>query len=211
MYLPRHFAEERLPVLHQAIREAGLATLVTVTPEGPMASHVPMLFDPDLGPHGTLFGHIARGNRQWRDLVAGMKALAIFPGPDFYVTPSWYPTKAETGKVVPTWNYVTVHAIGAIEFFEAPDRLHDLVSRLTHRQEAPRPAPWAVADAPSDYIAGQIKAIIGFALTIERLEGKWKLSQNRNEADRRGVIEGLEAEGAGTLAGLVAEAGKPPG
>jgi len=208
MYLPAHFTEDRLGLLHQAIRDSGLATLVTVTPQGPMASHVPMLFDPDVGPHGTLLGHIAKGNRQWRDLVAGMPALAIFRGPDFYVTPSWYKTKQETGKVVPTWNYVTVHANGPITFFTERDRLHDLVSRLTARFEAARPKPWAVTDAPADYIDGQIKAIVGFALTVERLEGKWKLSQNRLPEDRAGVVEGLRAEGRADMAALVTAAGE---
>jgi len=191
MYLPKAFDEDRLPVLHEAIRAAGLATLVTVTAAGAEASHVPMLLDPTAGRFGTLYAHIARANAQWRDTLAGSGALAIFHGPDAYVSPSWYATKAETGKVVPTWNYIVVHAYGQAEFFDDPQRLHALVARLTDRQEAPRPAPWAVTDAPADYVAGQLRAIVGVALPIERLEGKWKLSQNRPAADQAGVVAGL--------------------
>ena len=191
MYLPKAFDEDRLPVLHDAIRAAGLATLVTVTAAGPVASHIPMLLDAGSGERGTLLAHVARANSQWHDTMAGTRALAIFTGPDAYVSPSWYPTKQATGKVVPTWNYIAVHAHGTPEFFDDPDRLRDLVAKLTDRQEAGRPAPWSIADAPADYIAGQLQAIVGVALRIERLEGKWKLSQNRPEADRAGVIAGL--------------------
>ena len=191
MYLPKSFAEDRLPVLHEAIRAAGLATLVTVTAAGPVASHIPMLLDAGSGERGTLLGHIARANPQWRDTIAGTPALAIFLGPDAYVSPTWYPSKQATGKVVPTWNYIAIHAYGAPEFFDDADRLRDVVARLTNRQEASRSAPWSIADAPADYIASQLRAIVGVALPIERLEGKWKLSQNRPEADRAGVIAGL--------------------
>ena len=191
MYLPKSFEEDRLPVLHDAIRAAGLATLVTVTAAGPVASHIPMLLDAGSGERGTLLGHIARANPQWRETIAGAPALAIFLGPDAYVSPTWYPSKQATGKVVPTWNYIAIHAYGPPAFFDDADRLRDVVARLTNRQEAGRPAPWSIADAPSDYIASQLRAIVGVALPIERLEGKWKLSQNRPEADRAGVIAGL--------------------
>jgi transcriptional regulator len=191
MYLPKAFEEDRLPILHEAIRSCGLATLVTVTASGPVASHIPMLLDAGSGERGTLLGHVARANGQWRDTLAGTKALAIFHGPDAYVSPSWYPSKRETGKVVPTWNYIAVHAYGAPEFFDDAARLRDLVAKLTERQEKGQPVPWSIADAPADYIAGQLRAIVGVALPIERLEGKWKLSQNRPEADRAGVIAGL--------------------
>ena len=191
MYLPKSFEEDRLPVLHDAIRAAGLATLVTVTAAGPVASHIPMLLDAGSGERGTLLGHIARVNPQWRETIAGTPALAIFLGPDAYVSPTWYPSKQATGKVVPTWNYIAIHAYGPPAFFDDAGRLRDVVARLTNRQEAGRPAPWSIADAPSDYIASQLRAIVGVALPIERLEGKWKLSQNRPEADRAGVIAGL--------------------
>ena len=191
MYLPKAFEEDRLPVLHDAIRSSGLATLVTVTAAGPVASHVPMLLDAGAGERGTLLAHVARANGQWRDTLPGSKALAIFTGPDAYVSPSWYATKRETGKVVPTWNYVAIHAYGEPTFFDDAERLRALVARLTERHEAGRPAPWSIADAPADYIAGMLRAIVGVALPIERLEGKWKLSQNRPEADRVGVIAGL--------------------
>jgi len=212
MYLPKAFDEDRLPVLHDAIRAAGLATLVTVTAAGPEASHVPMLLDPAAGERGTLYAHVARANGQWRDSIAGTRALAIFNGPDAYVSPSWYATKAETGKVVPTWNYIVVHAYGEAEFFDDPERLRALVTRLTDRQESRRPAPWSITDAPADYIAAQLRAIVGVALPIARLEGKWKLSQNRPQADRTGVADGLAGQAdasARDLAGWIAGAGAP--
>src|SRR6266849_4152927 len=161
MYLPKAFEEDRLPVLHDFIRSCGLATLVTVTAGGPVASHVPMLLDAETGERGTLLAHVARANGQWRDTIAGTKALAIFNGPDAYVSPSWYPSKQETGKVVPTWNYIAIHAYGEPEFFDDAQRLRALVARLTERQEAGRPRPWSIADAPEDYIAGQLRAIVG--------------------------------------------------
>lgn len=196
MYVPPHFRENRADVLQAAIRDSGLATLVSFGSEGIEASHVPMLLDSTSGTLGTLHGHIAKANPQWRRAAAGIAALAIFLGPDAYVTPSWYATKRETGKVVPTWNYVAVHAYGELSFFEDPDRLLSLVTRLTEGREARRKEPWAVADAPADYIRGQLKGIVGFELPIARLEGKWKMSQNRPAQDRAGVIEGLTAEGA---------------
>ncbi len=193
MYTPPHFREDRLPVLQAAMRQTRLAILVSQGANGIDASHVPLMLAADQGPCGTLYGHLARANAQGRVTEAGQTALAIFPGPDAYVSPSWYPSKAETGKVVPTWNYVAVHATGLLHFFDDRDRLLALVDRLTRQHEQPRPAPWAVADAPADYIASQLRGIIGFTLVIERLEGKWKLSQNRTAADRQGVIDGLAA------------------
>ena len=197
MYVPPAFREDRLEVLHDAMRAAGLVTLVTVTPDGPFASHLPMLLDPGAGPYGTLLGHIAKANPQWRDTPAGTSALAIFAGPDAYVSPGWYPSKQEHGRVVPTWNYVTVHATGTPEFFDDADRLHALVTRLTERHEAGRAAPWATSDAPAEFMASQLKGIVGVVLPIARLEGKWKLSQNRVPADRDGVLAGLAQESDG--------------
>jgi len=198
MYLPKSFAEDRLPVLHDAIRAAGLATLVTVTAEGPVASHIPMLLDAGSGERGTLLGHVARANPQWRDTIAGTPALAIFLGPDAYVSPTWYPSKQETGKVVPTWNYIAIHAYGPLHFFEDKAPLLDIVTRLTQTHEGKRlgknPGPWAVTDAPADYIDAMLKAIVGFELPIARLEGKWKLSQNKSAADIAGIRDGLAVE-----------------
>jgi transcriptional regulator len=194
MYLPQSFREDRLPVLHDAIRTRGLALLVTVTADGPAATPLPMLLDPDAGEKGTLYGHVARANPQWRETLPGSRALAVFSGPDSYVSPGWYPSKRETGRVVPTWNYIAVQAAGVPTFFDEADRLRQLVERLTARQEAGRTTPWGVSDAPASFIEAQLRAIVGIALPIDRLEGKWKLSQNRSEPDRQGVIEGLGGE-----------------
>jgi transcriptional regulator len=195
MYVTPVFKEEDLPVLHDAIRQSGLATLVTLGAEGMEASHVPMLLDPEPAPFGTLHGHIARSNPQWQRAAADGHALAIFLGPDAYITPSWYATKQETGKVVPTWNYVAIHVYGPVRFFDDANRLLAHVTKLTKRHEARRAAPWAVTDAPEDYIGGQLKRIIGFEIPIARIEGKWKMSQNRPAQDRVGVVEGLVREG----------------
>jgi transcriptional regulator len=203
LYVPPLFKEDRIDVLHAAIRQSRLGTLVTLTADGLIASHVPMLLDPEPSPYGTLLGHVARPNPQARGAVAGVQALAIFQGPDAYVTPSWYATKRETGKVVPTWNYVAIHAYGQVEFFDATDRLRAIVTGLTEREETGRAEPWAVSDAPAGYVEGMLKGIVGFALPIARLEGKWKMSQNRPAADRAGVVGGLEAEGRKDVAALV--------
>ena len=203
MYVPPHFLEERPEVIAAALRAAGLATLVTLGRDGIAATHAPMLLDPGPGRHGTLVGHIARANPQWRDSVGSVHGLAIFAGPDAYVSPSWYPSKQAHGRVVPTWNYVAVHAHGPVEFFDDAERLHDVVRRLTEKQERPRAAPWAVSDAPADYVKGMLRGIVGFALSIERLEGKWKLSQNRDAADRQGVAHGLAEAGRSDLADLI--------
>ena len=194
MYLPPHFREDSLPELQRAIAEARLAVLITNGPQGMVASHLPMLFNPTPEPNGRLLGHVARANPQWR-AYDGSEALAIFPGPEAYISPAWYATKKATGKVVPTWNYVAVHAYGRLEFFEDAVRLRSLVGRLTERHESQRPAPWAVDDAPKEFIDAQLKAIVGFEMTIQRLEGKWKLSQNRTAEDRAGAIAGLKEEG----------------
>jgi len=203
MYIPPLFKEDRVEILHEAIRRAGLATLVTLTADGLIASHVPMLLDPDPAPYGTLLGHVARPNPQARGATPGVQALAIFQGPDAYISPSWYPTKRENAKVVPTWNYVAIHAYGPIEFFPDPERLRDVVTRLTERHENARPEPWAVTDAPADYIDTMLKGIVGFALPIARLEGKWKMSQNRPAVDQAGVVAGLSAEDRNDVAALI--------
>jgi transcriptional regulator len=202
MYLPAHFAEHRVDVLHEALRGAGLFTLVTAA-GGLDANHLPLLLESEPAPLGRLIGHVARGNPLWTAVPAGAPALAVTLGPDAYVTPSWYPSKQETGRVVPTWNYVAVHAHGTLRFFEDRERLRELVTRLTERHERTRPDPWHPSDAPEDYLEGMLAGIVGVELTIDRLEGKWKTSQNRSPLDRRGVIEGLTAAGESAMASLV--------
>jgi transcriptional regulator len=191
MYTPSAFAIDDLQELHQQILATRLAILVTDGEQGLQASHIPLLLDAGQGPNGTLYGHLAKANPQWQELQNGAEALVIFAGADAYVSPGFYPSKAEHGKVVPTWNYVAVHTYGKAEVFSDAHRLRNLVSALTDRHEATRAQPWKVDDAPADYIDGMLKAIVGFALPIQRLEGKRKLSQNRNAADIAGVREGL--------------------
>lgn len=193
MYLPRAFVDEDLPRLQGVIQHSRLATLVTWGALGLQASHVPLLLDPEQGANGTLYGHLTKANPQCAELASGAQALLIFMGEDAYISPSFYPSKAEHGKVVPTWNYVAVHAYGQPEVFTDPQRLLKVVEGLTERHEAGRPQPWKVTDAPADYIDGMLKAIVGFALPIQRLEGKRKLSQNRNAEDIAGVRDGLAA------------------
>ncbi len=193
MYTPRAFALDDLPEIQQLIQHTRLAQLVSVGEHGLQASHLPLLLNPDEGANGTLYGHMAKANPQWRDLQNGAEALVIFAGADAYVSPAFYPAKAEHGKVVPTWNYLAVHAYGKAEVFTDAERLLAVVSALTDRHEGGRQQPWAVSDAPADYIDGMLKAIVGFALPIERVIGKRKLSQNRSEADINGVRNGLAA------------------
>jgi transcriptional regulator len=204
MYLPPQFKEEDVPTLHAAIREARVASFVTLGASGIVASHIPMMVDPTPGPYGTLRGHIARANPQWRDVVAGSEALAIFLGPNAYVTPSYYATKRETGKVVPTWNYVAIHAYGTAEFIDDPEWLRALVTELTRTHEAGRAAPWAVSDAPPDFVAGMLRSIVGIKLPIARLEGKWKMSQNRPAVDHPGIVAGLAEDGEAAVSEIVA-------
>lgn len=192
MYTPPAFREDDSAALAAIMREAGLATLVTATEEGLVATPLPFILDENEGAFGTLYGHVAKANRQWQLAPAG-EALAIFAGPDAYVTPSWYASKREHGKVVPTWNYVAVHAHGPIAFFEDAERLREIVTRLTLRHESARAEPWAVTDAPDRFIDAQLRGIVGLRLPITRLFGKRKMSQNRPEADRAGVVEGLAA------------------
>lgn len=201
MYQPAMFKQDDVERLHRCIRDSGLATLATQTPDGLIASHVPMLLDPLPAPYGTLIGHLARPNPQARGAIGD--ALAIFQGPDAYITPAWYATKRATGKVVPTWNYVAVHAYGPVEFFDDAARLLDVVTRLTERQESRRSAAWAVSDAPADFIRDMLNGIVGFAIPVSRLEGKWKMSQNRSAEDRAGVVAGLAAEHRDDVAALV--------
>ncbi|RWA78258.1 FMN-binding negative transcriptional regulator [Mesorhizobium sp.] len=192
MYIPPAFRDDDHESLSATIRAARLATLVTATAEGPLATPLPLFLDETEGEQGVIYGHVAKANPQWRAPPLG-EGLAIFMGPDAYVTPAWYQTKQETGKVVPTWNYVAVHAYGPVEFFEDADRLLDVVTRLTNLHEVGLASSWAVSDAPMDFIQAQLKGIVGLRMPITRLEGKRKMSQNRNEADRAGVASGLAA------------------
>ena len=201
MYLPAHFAQEDPALLHALMRDHPLATLVTLQGGEPMADHVPLSFDADTQ---TLRGHVARANPLWR-AAAGQPVLAVFCGPQAYVSPSWYPSKASTHKVVPTWNYTVVHAHGRLRVVEEAPWLHALVSGLTQQHEAARPQPWAVSDAPPDYVQQMLGAIVGVEIGVDKLLGKWKISQNRSAADRQGVAVGLAAgpAEAQALAGLV--------
>lgn len=190
MYRPTAFRQDDLTTLHAQIDSTGLALLTSNGPAGLQATHLPLLLIPEEGEFGTLYGHFARANPHWQAL-AGQEALAVFSGPDAYVHPGWYPGKAEHGQVVPTWNYIAVHAWGHVEVFDDADRLRLLLERLTARHEAGRPRPWSLDDAPAEYLERMLRAIVGFALPIRRLEGQWKLSQNRQPADHAGVREGL--------------------
>jgi transcriptional regulator len=194
MYTPPLFREDDPGVLRQIIREARLATVVTATSEGLIATPLPLFLDESEGEHGVLYGHVARANPQWK-LEPAAEALALFSGPDAYITPSFYPTKREHGKVVPTWNYAAVHAYGPVEFFEDATRLHDVVTRLTDIHEASRAERWHVTDAPEEFIRSQLRGIVGLRLPITRIEGKRKMSQNRPEIDREGVVKGLGESG----------------
>lgn len=195
MYEVEAFREERVDVMHALIRAHPLATLVAVTGEGLDANHLPLLIDPDPLPFGTLRGHVSRANPLWRNVQAGSEVLVVFQGAQGYVTPSWYPTKAQTGKVVPTWNYALVHAYGSLRFHHDREWLRTLVTRLTASQESTREKPWLVTDAPADYVDLMLKAIVGIEIPLTRLQGKWKMSQNRLPQDRDGVVAGLQANG----------------
>jgi len=197
MYTPAAFRDDDIASLHGLIEHTRLAILVTHDETGMQASHLPLLLRREQGPNGTLYGHLARANPQWRALQNGAEVMIIFPGADAYVSPAFYPAKAEHGKVVPTWNYVAAHAYGIADVFSDAQRLLEVVSALTDKHEAGRASPWAVADAPAEYIDKMLGAIVGFALPIERLEGKRKLSQNRSAEDIKGVREGLAASADG--------------
>ena len=194
MYTPRSFAETDLPTLFDYLDTHPLGILVSTTADQLAATHMPFILDRSAGPCGTLLGHMARANAQSKPgAPAGNDALVIFTGPDAYITPDWYATKRETGRVVPTWNYVAVHAYGTLRLHDDPEFLRDHLERLTHRHEAGRATPWHVSDAPADHIEQQMKAIVAISIPIDRLEGKWKMSQNREDADIAGVIAGLNS------------------
>lgn len=194
MYQPPHFREERLEIQHALIRAHPLGLLISSGEDGLLANPVPFLLDAEAAPKGVLRAHLARANRQWQALAAGQPALVVFQGVDTYITPSWYETKKETGKVVPTWNYAIVQVRGPVRVVEDREWLRRQITALTAEHESSRSEPWAVTDAPDDFVEAQLKGIIGIEMTIETIEGKWKVSQNRPLADRIGVTAGLAAE-----------------
>ena len=199
MYLPRHFEETDPAVIHALARAHPFATWALVGADGELqVNHLPLMLDTTRGPHGTLVGHVARANPAWRAATGGRSVL-VFQGPEAYITPSWYASKAEHGKVVPTWNYAVVHAHATARTVEDKPGLLALVSRLTDTHEAPRARPWQVGDAPADYIEQMLGAIVGIEFEVQRWEGKWKVSQNRSAADRQGVADGLRADGGGEV------------
>ena len=209
MYLPKQYEEIRTDVLHALVRERSFATLVIATDEGLSVDHIPFLLDQELGPFGVLRGHVSRANPIVNATRVDVDAVAIFQGPDHYISPSWYATKKETGKVVPTWNYVVVHAYGRPRFIGDAGWLRGHVNQLTHQHEEMRTPSWQVSDAPEEYITKHIGGIVGIEMPIGRLVGKWKLGQNRSEADQRTMIEGLRLEKDGAaLAALIRAADK---
>ena len=204
MYLPKHFEQNNAGVLAAAMQAHPLATLIVMSADGPTADLIPLQFHPEIGAHGTLRGHVARANPLWR--AAGGSALAVFQGPQAYVSPNCYPSKREHGKVVPTWNYTMVQARGTLRAIEDAPWVHALVTHLTDHHESTQPAPWAVSDAPDDYVQQMLRAIVGIEITLTSLVGKWKVSQNRSEPDRLGVAAGLGAgldDNAQAMAALV--------
>ena len=216
MYLPAHFNETRPEVMHALMRAHPLCTLVTQCGSGLAANHVPVQTLDEPKPLGCIRGHIARANPLWRDYQPETQALAIFQGPQVYISPSFYPSKATTGEVVPTWNYAVVHASGTVRFIQDAGWLRDFVAGLTATHEAPRTQPWKIDDAPAPYIDKMLSLIVGFEFSIATLSGKWKVSQNRSQADQQGVIRNLQnaddadsRELAATLAALAPEPESP--
>jgi transcriptional regulator len=212
MYEPPHFRETRAEVLHELIRAHPLGLLVCNGPGGPVANAVPFLIDPEPAPHGRLRAHVAKANQQWRMLAEApdTPVLVVFQGVDAYITPSWYETKRETGKVVPTWNYVMVQVRGRARVMAERDWLHGQITELTTAHEGSRAGPWLVTDAPEPFVEAQIKGIIGIEIDISEIHGKWKVSQNRPVPDRVGVAQGLREhhdEGSAKMAELVREFG----
>jgi transcriptional regulator len=212
MYIPAHFAIDD-DAVRQLLARHGAADLVTLTADGLVATMLPFIYEPAAGEHGALYGHVARNNDQWR-LAAQGESLAIIRGPDAYISPSWYATKAEHGRVVPTWNYVTAHVYGRLVVHDDPVWVEDIVRRLTAKHETARlaspsqPPAWSVDDAPRKFIEGQLRAIVGLELQITRIEAKAKLSQNRPVADIAGVEAGLSARGDDRSAAAVEEANR---
>jgi transcriptional regulator len=195
MYVPEHFAEHDPEELRRLIAAHPLGTLVTLGSAGLNANHIPFLFAPDLGQHGALQGHIARANAVWQDYSAEHDALVIFQGPSAYISPNWYPTKAETHRQVPTYNYAVVHVYGRLVIHDDEKWLRGFLGRLTRTMEAPQSKPWKMGDAPQDFLQGMVAGVVGIEVAISRIVGKWKVSQNRLPVDRDGAATGLRASG----------------
>jgi transcriptional regulator len=207
MYIPAHFSAADTEQVAALVERAGAADLVTFDGERLIATLLPVIWDRSAGEHGRLLGHIALANPQWKSAGGGLPGLAIVHGPQAYISPSWYAARKEHGRVVPTWNYTTVHFTGPVTFHQDPGWLRDIVTRLTEQHEHGRPDRWRVEDAPQAYIDGQLRGIVGVELTITQIEAKDKLSQNRGAADRAGVIAALSREQdqqAREIAGLMA-------
>ena len=211
MYVPPSFAEHDVAVMHSFIEAQPLGALVTSSLAGLFATHLPLVLDRSRGARGVLEGHVARANPHHERVADGSEALVIFTGADAYVSPSLYPSKQRHGKVVPTWNYVAVHAHGHIRLFREPDRLRTHLERLTARHEAHRPRPWTLDDTPAGYVDALLSAIVGIEIEIEHLDGKWKMSQNRPPEDVEGVIRGLGASSdpAAREVGTIVEQRRP--
>lgn len=203
MYQPDHYRVDDIAEMHALMRARPLATLISSAELGLYATHLPTVLKPE-GPFGTIECHLARANPHWKDLAAGGEALMIFQGPDAYITPNWYPSKAEHGKTVPTWNYAAVHAYGRPAVMQDAAWLRRHVGELTDQQERSEAVPWKVSDAPERYVDVMLRGIVGFRFEIVRLEGKWKMSQNREMRDRAGTVQGLARRGAGEDAQVAA-------
>ena len=211
MYLPKQFEELQLQVLFELIRTRPLASLVTLSSTGLNVNHIPMSLSESPPPYGTLRGHIARGNPLWSDFNSDIESLALFHGPDAYISPSWYATKKETGKVVPTWNYAVVHAYGMLRIIDDASWLRAQLETLTNHNEAPFSEPWAVSDAPQEFTEKLISSIVGIEMILTRLSGKWKVSQNQPPQNQAGVAAGLKASDmpeAAEMAALVEDKSK---
>ena len=214
MYNPVPFAEDRIDVLHAFLQQHPLAVLVTCGPDGPEATHVPVVLHPEMAPKGLLRCHFARANAQWKTMQSSPSVLAVFQGSQHYITPSWYAAKQEHGRVVPTWNYVAVHVRGQARLFEEEAELLQHLRALTRQNEQGFEKPWSLDDAPQDYLAALSKGIVGIEIAIDAIEGKWKLSQNRPESDQQGIVAGLNATNSPAsleMAQLVKQRGFRPG
>jgi transcriptional regulator len=214
MYVPAHFKPDDKEV-RELLRNLGASQLITATAEGLLATMLPLVYDeaesrPGLVPWGALMGHVARNNRQWQVPAIG-EAMVIAAGPDAYISPAWYATKREHGRVVPTWNYITAHVHGRLVIHDDPAWVEANVRRLTAKHESTRSEPWSVDDAPVPYIEGQLRAIVGVEIVIDRVEGKSKLSQNRSDADIAGAIEGLEERGEHRVSAAMRALGRGSG
>ena len=208
MYLPTAFEESRPEELREIIARYPLGLLVTHGPSGLDANHVVFQFDANQGQYGTLHTHVARASSVWQELTDGPEVLAIFRGPDGYLSPNWYPSKAETHRVVPTWNYVAVHAYGRAVVRDDPKYLRGVVGRLTKSHEATQPAPWSMGDSPSEFIEDLLNKIVAIDIGVTRLVGKAKLSQNRDLRDVHGAIDGLRESGHDAVANAMAQYAK---